>query len=553
MKILFLAANPVDVITRLRPEEEIREISQKIFTGTHWNQLELVSAWAVRAGDLQALLLTHKPDIVHFSGHCSQTSGIILEDEVGNRKIVSRKALCDLFAILKNNIRIVVLNACYAKEQAQALSTTVDFTIGMSAAIGDKDAITFAACFYQSLAFGCSVQDAFNLAVNQLELEGSDVAHVPELLTRDGANAAQTQIIAVSRTPIEVEGISVLSRDRNFTIEEFADSTFIPEGGSNVAIPGSAGKEQGELRPAVLLPPMVISISIIFITDVLRRFLSSEGGWLYMASTIVQIVFIILAIMAACLAGILWMNPASPLARRAARLIIFNEPQKPLRATISMGLVLIITFGLWLSLPIFARYYNERGIRAQYNENPDLSRARESYQMALKLKPGYAQAHYNLATVYEDLQDEKAIEEYLLAIRYDSRIYPAYNNLARLYLRRGENNDYENALRILNQALDISPQDEGVQYSLNKNLGWANWKLKNYASSEMYLRRAISLQDEEGGAAAHCLLVYVLKELGKAGVEDECFYCVTLAPGEKDVEEKWTSDAQDYLIKGGRN
>jgi hypothetical protein len=105
----------------------------------------------------------------------------------------------------------------------------------------------------------------------------------------------------------------------------------------------------------------------------------------------------------------------------------------------------------------------------------------------------------------------------------------------------------------LNQALDISPQDEGVQYSLNKNLGWANWKLKNYASSEMYLRRAISLQDEEGGAAAHCLLVYVLKELGKAGVEDECFYCVTLAPGEKDVEEKWTSDAQDYLIKGGRN
>jgi hypothetical protein len=46
-------------------------------------------------------------------------------------------------------------------------------------------------------------------------------------------------------------------------------------------------------------------------------------------------------------------------------------------------------------------------------------------------------------------------------------------------------------------------------------------------------------------------LAYVLKEQGKAGVTDECFDCVSLAPGERDIEAAQVSDAQDYLLKGG--
>jgi len=75
--------------------------------------------------------------------------------------------------------------------------------------------------------------------------------------------------------------------------------------------------------------------------------------------------------------------------------------------------------------------------------------------------------------------------------------------------------------------------------------------LKHYSLAEMYLRRAISLQSKQGGAAAHCLLAYVLKAQGKAEAADECFDCVSLAPGEKDIEAKWLSDAQECLMKGG--
>jgi tetratricopeptide (TPR) repeat protein len=540
VKILFLAANPVNVINRLRIDEEFREISQKIRMGTHRDQLELFSELAVRAGDLQATLLRHQPDIVHFSGHCSQTSGIMLEDEAGHRKVVSKEALSDLFRILKDNVRVVVLNACYAKHQAQALTRTIDFTIGVNAAIEDKAAIVFAAHFYQSLAYGRSVKEAFELAVNQLRIEGFDKAHLPELLVRDGANASETRIV---NQPGRID----VAQDRLRPKRNPGKNSYNTIG--DRVMRGIAEEEQEEQHRSVAFSPLLFaSIAISVTIDVLRRFLGSDGGWPDIAATILQPVLIALAVTAAVLTGISLLLPANPLVERVARLGIFNGPFKTQRAIIVTIIAMIIAFGLWLSLPLFARYYNERGIGFQYREQPDMSRARESYQRAVRLNPSYAQGHYNLALVEEDFQPEKAIEEYLLAIRHDSYIYPAYNNLARVYLRRGKDNDYESALNLLNQARDLSPQDENVQYSLYKNLGWANYLLANYLRAEQDLGRAISLRKDK--AAAHCLLAYVLKEQGKAGVADECFDCVSLEPGEKDVEDKWVSDAQECFMKG---
>ncbi len=541
----------MDVVTQLRIDQEIREIRRKIRMSTLRDNFEIVSEWAVRAGDLQEALLRHQPDIVHFSGHGSQTSGIMLEDESGNRKAVNRKALRDLFRILKDNIRMVVLNACYARDQAKALATTIDFTIGMTSMIEDKAAIVFAAHFYQSLAFGRSVKESFDLAVNQLDLEGIDVAHVPELLVRNGANAAKTRIVRPNRRSAEPKSKPARFRGRKVAI---ARPALIAKNGPNVTLSGQAVRglacKQQEGRLAFLLWLFAI-IAINLTADVLRRLFISDGGRLDRACMIIQSVLIALAVMAAALAAIALARPTSSLVEKAVSLGIFKEPRNVQRAAILTAVAPVIALGLWLSLPVFARHYNERGIEFQYSGHPDLSRARESYERAVRLKPGYAQAHYNLAIVEEDSRPEKAIEEYRLAIRHDSHIYSAYNNLARLYLRRGRDNDYENALNMLIQAEELSPQDENMRYSLNKNLGWANYVLKHYSMAETYLRRAILLQSKQGGAAAHCLLAYVLKEQGKAGAADECFDCVSLARGGKEVEAKWLSDAQECLMNGG--
>src|SRR5437588_4246939 len=92
IRILFLAANPVDT-TRLRLDKEIREIENKIQIGTNRDSFELISSWSLRASDLQESLLRYKPQIVHFSGHGSSNQEIILEDNFGNSKPVSKEAL----------------------------------------------------------------------------------------------------------------------------------------------------------------------------------------------------------------------------------------------------------------------------------------------------------------------------------------------------------------------------------------------------------------------------------------------------------------------------
>jgi CHAT domain-containing protein len=129
IKVLFLAANPVSASSRLRLDEEVREIVEKIQAGVSQDSFEIVSQWAVRPSDLAQALLRHRPHIIHFSGHGSRAQGIILEDEEGNLKPVGKQALAGLFRILKDNIRIVFLNACHSKRQMEAFRETIDFTI----------------------------------------------------------------------------------------------------------------------------------------------------------------------------------------------------------------------------------------------------------------------------------------------------------------------------------------------------------------------------------------------------------------------------------------
>ena len=83
---------------------------------------------------------------------------------------------------------MVVLNACYSKDQAKQLQEIVDFTIGMNKPIGDEAAIAFASHFYQGLAFGRSVQTAFALGKGQLEILNIPESKTPELLVRHGVD-----------------------------------------------------------------------------------------------------------------------------------------------------------------------------------------------------------------------------------------------------------------------------------------------------------------------------------------------------------------------------
>jgi hypothetical protein len=193
-KVLFLTANPKKT-ARLALDEESREIDQKIRASDYRDALELITKWAVRPDDLLQYLNQHKPHVVHFSGHGSPAEEVIFLDANRKPKPVTKAALKQLFMTLKDNIRVVVLNACYSRPQAEAIVETIDCAVGMKKAIGDEAAITFASSFYRALGFGRSVQDAFDQGKTPLMLDGILEENTPDLLVRKGVDSKMVFLV----------------------------------------------------------------------------------------------------------------------------------------------------------------------------------------------------------------------------------------------------------------------------------------------------------------------------------------------------------------------
>jgi CHAT domain-containing protein len=194
IRVLFLAANPESTV-RIRLDQEVRQIEEKIRASKHRGSVKIISRWAVRVDDLREALLEVEPHVVHFSGHGTKGEEIIVESEHGHQMPIERAALAELFGLLKDHIRVVVLNACYSRGQAEAIAEHIDCTIGMNDALPDDAAIEFAAAFYQAVGYGRSVKTAFDLGVSSLKMKGIPGASVPELIPRKGVTSSEVVLV----------------------------------------------------------------------------------------------------------------------------------------------------------------------------------------------------------------------------------------------------------------------------------------------------------------------------------------------------------------------
>jgi hypothetical protein len=202
--VLFFAANPAGT-KPLQLDEEIRQITAKIRAAEYRDSLELISRWAVRPDDVTQALLEVKPHIVHFSGHGNSSEELILLDDLGKLKPVSKEALVHLFSTLKDNVRLVVFNACSTKPQAVALSKVIDCVVGMNEPVGDEASFTFAASFYRAVGFGRTVKEAFELGRSALLMAGIPEAKTPRLSVRKGVDAETTVLVSPPVTKKSVE------------------------------------------------------------------------------------------------------------------------------------------------------------------------------------------------------------------------------------------------------------------------------------------------------------------------------------------------------------
>ncbi|WP_414584655.1 AAA-like domain-containing protein [Scytonema sp. PCC 10023] len=182
-KILLLSANPKGT-SRLRLDEEMREIEDGLKRAKKRDDYLIQTAKAVRHRDIRRAILDYTPHIIHFSGHGSGEEGLVFEDETGQTKLVDAEALAELFQLFANQIECVVLNACYSRYQAQEIARHINYVVGMSQAIQDQAAIEFAVGFYDALGAGKSYEFAYKVGCNAIRMAGLAQDLIPQLIPK---------------------------------------------------------------------------------------------------------------------------------------------------------------------------------------------------------------------------------------------------------------------------------------------------------------------------------------------------------------------------------
>ena len=170
LRILFLAATtgvPLDL------KREFQDIDERVKASAARNMVELTSEFDVDAESFQRYIFAVRPHVLHFSGNMSGES-LYLESRQGGFRAVPVPAMVGLIRTVGADLRLVFLNACKSVSAAQALAEVVGVTIGIEGDITDDAAISFAADFYEGVADGSSVSEAFAQAEARLAFKGID-------------------------------------------------------------------------------------------------------------------------------------------------------------------------------------------------------------------------------------------------------------------------------------------------------------------------------------------------------------------------------------------
>ena len=286
------------------------------------------------------------------------------------------------------------------------------------------------------------------------------------------------------------------------------------------------------------LTVLCLTAALSFVTDISSRFLSGGPDVLGAFAVIIQSALTLLV------AG----GALTKAGGDAVRSILKNlKIPENLWHEARLGfaiLLLLSLIGFRAALPNVAVHYNNRGFLS--HKSGQLTSARFDYERSLKLSPDYAEAHYNLGILYEDLHDfERAGTEYQIAVQ--GSLDAAYNNLARIYILDA---NYSVAISLLLEGLDLAGDD--VIYDMLKNLGWARLGQKRYAEAKVHLQNAIELEDNR--APAYCLLAQVLDAQGDNEPAQIAWHkCLSFASERYPDEDVWIGMARQHLRDEGED
>lgn len=187
--VVSFFAGSATASARLALARRFMEVRHDLASSPAARVFQLKLGRVVRASDLAAVLEAEQCTVVHISGHGSGHSGVALLDSDGNEGQLGAAELREAFKSASGQLRIVILDGCYSKEQAEAISEVVPIVVCTTSGGQLKDSRAFFAQFYRSLGQGIPVRSAFENAVSFLSAVGAD-AISPLILCKIGADSA---------------------------------------------------------------------------------------------------------------------------------------------------------------------------------------------------------------------------------------------------------------------------------------------------------------------------------------------------------------------------
>ena len=236
--------------------------------------------------------------------------------------------------------------------------------------------------------------------------------------------------------------------------------------------------------------------------------------------------------------------------------------------------VLLLLLGIWGNFSFFSEIYKNKAVN--YQEKQEFVKAQQGYLKAIELDSDNLDAHFKLATLYEDLQDiNQAKKHYLIAAK--GGLLEAYNNFAYWYLRDGK---YSEAVELLETGIKFLAEKDAnlnqlsederkelaiLRYSLYKNLGWGRLKQERYQDAIPNLLIAIAIVNNpdykdyiRGSGAVYCLYAQVLEKTDQDSPEikknwHECERLISERKAAGDninaEEDQWLFEAREKLNK----
>ncbi|WP_440086298.1 CHAT domain-containing protein [Streptosporangium sp. LJ11] len=171
VRVLCLFADPLDR-SKIRLAEEARLLQEIADRGG----IDLRIRYAVRVADIIRMIISEKPQILHFAGHGGQSGLLVFGDDRGGVAPVRSEDFAGAVAATVGVLDCVVLNSCFTTGNAHVFRGATRAVAGSATSIDDRCALAFARGFYTGVAAGMKIHRAYETGVAEMKLGRCDVA-----------------------------------------------------------------------------------------------------------------------------------------------------------------------------------------------------------------------------------------------------------------------------------------------------------------------------------------------------------------------------------------